>query len=104
MKLDFIKNISENPRNKRKIALYSFLLIVVLTLVFSEYGLYKRLSLLSNYNDLHTDMYHLKYESDSLKREMKILRNDNREIERIAREEYGLVKKGENIIFLESKQ
>ncbi len=104
MKLEFIKNIGENPRNKRKIALYSFLLIVILTLVFSEYGIYKRLSLLSTYNDLHSDMYHLNYETDSLKREMKTLRSDNREIERIAREEYGLVKKGENILFFQSKK
>lgn len=104
MKLDFIKNIGDNPRNKRKIALYSFLMIVILTLIFSEYGVYKRLSLMSQYSDLHFEMHNLKHETDSLKREMKTLKTNIREIERIAREEYGLVKKGENIIFFQSKK
>ncbi len=103
MLIDILKSISERPLNKRKMALFSFMAIVLMTLAFSEYGIYKRLSLLSTYNSLHADMYHLKQESDSLKREIFNLRTNNREIERLAREEYGLVKKGENIIFFKSK-
>ncbi len=104
MNLEFLKAYAEKPENRRKIALFSFLSFVLLTLTFSEYGLYKRLSLLSDHNSLRYDMYLLKQETDSLKKEISNLRTNNREIERLAREDFGLVKKGENIIFFQSKK
>lgn len=81
-------------------------LVLVLTIIilFSEYGIIKRISLESDKDELYDKIAYEKQAADSLKNEIKLLKYDSTEIERIAREKYGLMKKGEKIYYIKPKQ
>ncbi len=88
---------------KKKIILFIIILIIILFALFSNYGIIKRYTITSNYNKLIETIKDHKDQIDSLNKRLRILENDNLELERIAREKYGLIKPGENIIYIEKK-
>ena len=87
-------------KNFRKIILTLVGLIIVLFLMFSDFGIVKRIELLKETSVLVNQIRDEKNTSDSLKNEMSRLYNDYSEIERIAREYYGYVKPGEKIYII----
>ena len=78
--------------------LLSFLFVIIF---FSNYGVYKRIKLNSEADDLKTEINSLNITHDSLMRRIKEAETDTFEIEKVARENYGLVKPGEKIFFIE---
>jgi cell division protein FtsB len=65
--------------------------------LFSPYGIIKSIKLAGQRTDAYNELLHIKKTNDSLRDKIHQIRTDTIEIERIAREKYGLVKKGERV-------
>ncbi|MBI5325852.1 MAG: septum formation initiator family protein [Ignavibacteriae bacterium] len=102
---DRIKNfITEKTKNPKLIITLLLLTIVLGFLLFSNYGLYTRLKLEDQKEELNKQIIIEQITQDSLKHEINKLKNDNNEIERVAREKYGMVKPGEKVYLIEQKK
>lgn len=99
---EFILSIRENPKKGRKIIYIILGFLFVAFILFSDTGIFKRFSLESQKAELIEKIDNAKNESDSLRKRVKMLKNDNEEIERVAREKYGMKKKGETIYLIEN--
>ncbi len=97
------KNKEQKESNDRKIkiifiASLLFFVFLVLTAIFREDGIIKSYNLNKKLELLKSDIGNLKRENERLSREVYALKNDPAYIEKIAREDLGLVKPGE-IVF-----
>lgn len=75
-------------------------LVVVAFVLFSNYGVITRLSLMSETEKLEQTMTELRATSDSLRRQVRILESDSTEIERLARERYGYIRPNEEVFII----
>ncbi|HYF04291.1 MAG TPA: septum formation initiator family protein [Patescibacteria group bacterium] len=71
--------------------------------LFSEYGLWTRFRLEFKKRALEEEVQASQKQQDSLVRMIRVLKTDTLEIERIAREEYGMVKPGEKVYIVPEK-
>lgn len=100
-----IKNfIIEKTKNPKLIITLLLLALVLGFLLFSNYGLYTRLKLQNQKIELRQNIKVEEKTHDSLKHEIYELKNDDIEIERVAREKYGMIKPGEKIFLIEQKK
>lgn len=72
--------------------------------LFSGYGALTRSRLESDCNDIHIQIEAQKSTADSLRRYTKALLYDTIEIERIARERYGMIKPGEKVYIIRKEE
>lgn len=95
-------DLKENSSKRIKwlvgIAFFSVLFFIL----FSDHGLIKRFSLEAEKSNLSKRIQQEYKTKDSLNSIIKKLRNDTLEIERIAREKYGMVKSGEEVYYIKS--
>ena len=103
MKQALFNHFFENKR--RRLVLFGVIISVIIgaVILFSDYGLVKLFNLeyrKSTLEDEITRQYQIK---DSLQKEIRAMRYDTTQIERIAREKYGLVKPGEEIIIIDKE-
>ena len=96
--------ITEKTKNPKLIFTLLVLAIVLGFLLFSNYGLYTRLKLRDEKIKLEKEINSEKKVQDSLKKAIKKLENDNFEIERVAREKYGMIKPGEKVYLINKKK
>jgi cell division protein FtsB len=89
---------------KIKIIIVSVCVLIVLVFVFSDYGIIKRTSLEMQSNELEKEISLQKNVTDSLQTTINKLQKDTFEIEKIAREKYGMSKKDEEIFYLKSNK
>ena len=100
-----IKNfIIDKTKNPKLIITLLLLAIVLGFLLFSNYGLYTRLKLQNQKIVLKQKIKDEEKIHDSLKHEIYELKNNNTEIERVAREKYGMLKPGEKVFLIEHKK
>ncbi|MCL4419498.1 MAG: septum formation initiator family protein [Bacteroidetes bacterium] len=100
-----IKNfIIDKTKNPKLIITLLLLAIVLGFLLFSNYGLYTRLKLQNQKIGLKQKIKDEEKIHDSLKHEIYELKNNNTEIERVAREKYGMLKPGEKVFLIEHKK
>lgn len=98
---DRIKNfIIDKTKNPKLIITLLVLAIVLGFMLFSNYGLYTRLKLRDEKHELEKQIINEKKVQDSLKHEIYKLKNENFEIERVAREKYGMIKPGEKVFLI----
>lgn len=98
---NFFLSIRENPKRRRRL-LFAVIGILILSFVlFSDTGVINRFALEQEKKDLKHKIKESRKETDSLNKRMKMLQNDDEEIERVAREKYGMKKKGEEIFLIE---
>ena len=91
-------------REKRKTILRIIIGAVVLFfMLFSDYGFLTTAGLLFKINGLENKIEKESHKQDSLLLWRNTLINDSLEIERIAREHYGLIKPGEKVYFIIKK-
>ena len=83
---------------------FLIILIVALFIMFSNYGVYKRIKLEIQKKGLYSKILKTQKIQDSLKYQIELLKNDKLEIERVAREKYGMVKPGENVYFIKKEK
>jgi cell division protein FtsB len=87
-------------KNKIKILWGAAFLFFLLLILFSNYGIIKRFALEGRKNELYKELSNKKEIIDSLKNRIHKLESDSTEIERIAREEYGMIKPGEKVYII----
>ncbi|MFC2130163.1 septum formation initiator family protein [Bacteroidota bacterium] len=83
----------------RKRILIAAVVIIIVSgfMLFSPYGIIKSIKLAGQRSDSYKELINLKKINDSLRQKIKEIRLDTTEIERIAREKYGMIKKGEKV-------
>jgi len=88
------------PRRRRRLAaaagLLAFVAVLVYVFVFSRHGYLRRRELERENERLTGEVSELRRENEKLKRDLKNL-DDPAAVEKLAREELGLVKNGETI-------
>jgi len=77
--------------------------ITLAFILFSRYGVMTHIALRSESAELEHKVMTLRKHNDSLRTVISTLLQDTAEIERIAREHYGLIKPGETVYILEKK-
>lgn len=98
---DFFLSMKEDPKRRKK-WIYGLIAILVLYFVmFSDSGVITRFSLESEKAELKEKISRAKKETDSMKHRIEELKTNDLEIERVAREKYGMKKKGETIYIIE---
>lgn len=71
--------------------------LIAYIFVFGDYGGYRIWKQKREIAQLEGTIRHLRFEQEQLKKEVDLLRNDPEYIEKIAREDYGMIKEGEII-------
>jgi len=93
--------------NKNKIARYAFILLLLIGLgflIFNNSGYIKYLKLKSEVKEIRKEESQKELENKNLQAEIDSLEKKNStKVEQIAREKYGMMKKGEKIIKIEEK-
>ena len=93
--------------NKNKIARYAFILLLLIGLgfiIFNNSGYIKYLKLKSEVKEIRNEENQKELENKNLQVEIDSLEKKNStKVEQIAREKYGMMKKGEKIIKVEEK-
>ncbi len=101
LKKQILHKISSNKRQSITIVVIALLISVLL---FSDYGIISRISL---ENELHNNENKIAIEKqteDSLKKIINSLQTDSLEIEKIARENYGMVKPNEEVFHVKKEK
>ncbi|MEY5130837.1 MAG: Septum formation initiator [Bacteroidota bacterium] len=80
------------------------LLLGLAYIFFSDYGLYEGWQLESEKANIDADIQYQHAVRDSLNVIIKRLDKDDSEIERLARERYGMIKPGEEVLFVPPTQ
>ncbi len=100
MDFSFFRGLIDNKKRRKLLIGGSLLLALLVFVLFSEHGVLKRISLESEKVDMIQEIKHEQRIRDSLKQRIHELRYDTTEIERVAREKYGMVKEGEKIYYI----
>ena len=79
------------------IILIFLILIILYQTIFGEGGIIQLRRMERNLEAIKASTERIKKENESLKKEIKLLQSDEKYIEKIAREELGLVREGEVI-------
>lgn len=94
-------------KNKKKLVLYSFIVIIVLGLLyilFNERGLIKYYGLKNKVDSMQVEMDKIKLENEQLKNEIDSLQKKiPAKMEQVAREKYNMKREGETLIEVEKK-
>lgn len=101
--INYIKNRDDVWKRKIILGIVFFCLVIILIL-FSEFGLLKKYSINSELSEKIELLEEALRVSDSLEYEINRMKNDSIQIEKIAREKYGMIKKGEEVIILDEKK
>jgi cell division protein FtsB len=96
------KNITKLLKGRKitvkHLVIFGILFIIIFVYIFGDYGLYRYFLLWREERHLKSELTGLKQEAQRLETEIQLLkRQDPKYMERIAREEFGLVKPGETI-------
>ncbi len=97
---DYIINIFKSTKRRFTIIGVSIILLLSFFAVFSDYWLLKRFNLVYEWMIVKRRIEEKLLIQDSLKNEISLRINDTLSIERIAREKYGMLKRGEQIYIL----
>ena len=94
-------------KNKKKLVMYSFIVIIVLGLLyilFNERGLIKYYGLKSRVDSIQVELDKIKLENEQLKNEIDSLQKKiPAKMEQVAREKYNMKREGETLIEVEKK-
>lgn len=104
MNTNTTQNQIKEEKNKRFLwAGIGFLLFSVY-IFFSDYGIYEGWQLESEKANIDTEIQSQHIIRDSLNKIIRRLDKDDGEIERLARERYGMIKPGEEVLFVPPAQ
>ncbi len=98
--MSFFKELKGLKPKKRAILLFLAIAFAAFFALFSPYGLFFSIKIEKLKNEKLIKLEKLRKERDSLSLRLKKLKTDSLEIERIAREKYGMIKPGEEVYIL----
>jgi len=87
-------------KSKKKLIFIAVLTLLFLFFCFSDYGFIKRIELEIESSTLNKEIIQQQQTTDSFHNIINKLLYDDHEIERIAREEYGMVKPNEEVFHI----
>ena len=99
-----VQSLSSNTKKKHSIIGISLFILIFLYLLFSDYGLIKRFSLIYEKSEIKERISTNLEEIEDLKEQRKKPLTDTTEIERTAREKYGYVRKNEHIYVIKENE
>lgn len=99
-----VKDQKKRLKRRRILAVSIILLSVGAFIVFTRYGLWTRFTLERKTTALQDSISSLISIQDSMRRRISTLERDTFEIERLAREQYGMIKPGEQVFIVRKKQ
>jgi cell division protein FtsB len=104
MKQALFNQFFENKR--RRLVLFGIIITIIIgaVILFSDYGIIKLFNLEYRKSQLDEQIARQNDIRDSLKNEIELMKTDSIEIERVARDKYGLIKSGEEIIIIKKKK
>ena len=100
MKFSFLNRLSEDSKFRRRFTAGVLSFFMLIFLLLSDHGILKRASLEIENRKLQALIDEQKKTNDSLGKRIQALQYDTLEIEKIAREKYGMVKPGETVILV----
>lgn len=98
-----VKDQKRRLKRRRILAVSIILLSVGAFIVFTRYGLWTRFALERKTTALRDSIGNLISIQDSMRRRISTLERDTFEIERLAREQYGMIKPGEQVFIIRKK-
>ena len=102
--MDEKENIKGQFRRNRKLIIRAIIIALILFfIIFSEYGLLTTVKLWWNIGDLKEKIAKEQLLHDSLNARISVLLKDSTELERLARENYGMIKRGEQVFIIPEK-
>jgi cell division protein FtsB len=102
--IDKIINLFKDKRRTQWFLLACVCLLIIVYMLFSNYGIVNTLKLQRNHKVLVTAIDSEKRAHDSLAKRLKLLKRDTLYIEQVAREKYGLVKTNEKVFIMKEKE
>lgn len=94
---DFFERISQLKIKRKALIAAIVVAVAAAFFLFSPYGIIKSFKLAGQRTESFNELLEIKRTNDSLRDKIHEIRTDSSEIERIAREKYGMVKKGERV-------
>ena len=102
--MDGKENTGNKFRKNRKLIIRAIIIALILFfMIFSDYGFLTTFKLWWNIGDLKEKITEKQKLNDSLKARIKVLTRDSTELERLARENYGMIKPGERVYIILEK-
>ena len=93
----------EKKKKRKKILFWSVIGVIVLTLVYGNYGAYQMFVIKRQKSNLENEIAELKKQQAELIKTREKAKSDLTYIEKIAREKYSMVKPGEHVYQVISK-
>ena len=93
----------ERKKKRKKILFWSVIGVIVLTLVYGNYGAYQMFVIKRQKSNLENEIAKLKKQQAELIKTREQAKSDLTYIEKIAREKYSMVKPGEHVYQVISK-
>jgi cell division protein FtsB len=98
------EKLYQNPIKRHFVVGGVLICIILVFYLFTDYGIISKYNYISKRNELKDKSERLISEIDSIKALTKQLKSDTLEMERLAREKYGMVKEGETVLFLKKSE
>lgn len=98
------EKLYQNPIKRHFVVGGVLICIILVFYLFTDYGIISKYNYISKRNELKDKSQRLITEIDSIKALTKQLKSDTLEMERLAREKYGMVKEGETVLFLKKSE
>jgi len=94
----FFKNIFRYLYQRRKMVLFLLVLfVIVIYAVFGKKGILQRVELEMENEELRTKLKEEQEKTIMLQKQIDELKSSDKELEKVAREKYGMLKEGEEI-------
>ena len=100
---DNIINFFKDRRRTQWFLISCVCLLLLIYVLFSNYGIVNTLKLQNNQKKLITAIAYEQHAHDSLTKRLRLLKRDTLYIEQVAREKYGLVKPNEKVFIMKDK-
>jgi cell division protein FtsB len=94
------EKLYQNPIKRHIIVGGVIVCIILIFYLFTDYGIINKYNYVTKRDNLKEKSEKLINDIDSIKVLTKELKSDTLEIERLAREKYGMLKPGETVLFL----
>ena len=98
------EKLYQNPIKRHLVVGGVLICIILVFYLFTDYGIISKYNYISKRNNLKDKSERLITEIDSIKALTKQLKSDTLEMERLAREKYGMVKERETVLFLKKSE
>lgn len=98
------EKLYQNPIKRHFIVGGVIISIILVFYLFTDYGILSKYNYITKRDNLKEKSEKLITEIDSIKTLTKQLNSDTLEIERLAREKYGMIKPGEKVLFIKQSR